>query len=252
MYKTPQPRNVFGSWDVEQVHAVVARSTFRSQNAKNTTCPRDFWMLKCRVVWQARGILHPGKKWAKREGYKCLTTTTTTLQFTQRYTTRITLHYATTTTATATRTTTTVRYTRLRYSYNYTTLHYTTLDYATLYHTTVHNTTVHYTNYTHYTTLHYTTLVTPHRNCNFHCNCNCNYATLITLHYNYNSTTLHHNYNYNYNCTTPHYIQQLWWGDRCNHCNHCNHSKKNTTPTTFRSMSGFALSSVIHNNQPLL
>ena len=27
---------------------------------------------------------------------------------------------------------------------------------------------------------------------------------------------------------------------------------KNTTPTTFRSISGFALPSVIHNNQPLL
>ena len=24
---------------------------------------------------------------------------------------------------------------------------------------------------------------------------------------------------YNYNCTTPHYIQQLWWGDHCNYCN---------------------------------
>ena len=31
MYKTPQLRTTFGSWDVEKVHAVVARSTFRSQ-----------------------------------------------------------------------------------------------------------------------------------------------------------------------------------------------------------------------------
>ena len=31
MYKTPQCRTTFGSWDVEKVHAVVARSTFRSQ-----------------------------------------------------------------------------------------------------------------------------------------------------------------------------------------------------------------------------
>jgi len=37
------------------------------------------------------------------------------------------------------------------------------------------------------------------------------------------TTTLHYNCDDNYNCTTPHYIQQLWWGD---HCNHCNHSKK--------------------------
>ena len=31
MYKTPQLRTTFGSWDVEQVHAVVARSRFPSQ-----------------------------------------------------------------------------------------------------------------------------------------------------------------------------------------------------------------------------
>jgi len=43
MYKTPQHRTAFGSCDtafgscdVEKVHAVVARSTFRSQNVKNT------------------------------------------------------------------------------------------------------------------------------------------------------------------------------------------------------------------------
>ena len=31
MYKAPHVRNTFGSWDVEKVHAVVARITFRSQ-----------------------------------------------------------------------------------------------------------------------------------------------------------------------------------------------------------------------------
>ena len=35
MYKTHQVRTTFGSCDVEKVHAVVARSTFRSQNVKN-------------------------------------------------------------------------------------------------------------------------------------------------------------------------------------------------------------------------
>ena len=34
MYKTHQIRTTFGSWDVEKVHAVVARSTFRSQNVQ--------------------------------------------------------------------------------------------------------------------------------------------------------------------------------------------------------------------------
>ena len=34
MYKTPHVRATFGGSDVEKVHAVVARSTFRSQNVK--------------------------------------------------------------------------------------------------------------------------------------------------------------------------------------------------------------------------
>ena len=37
-----QPRNTCRSSDVEKVHAVVARSTFRSQNAKNATCSDHF------------------------------------------------------------------------------------------------------------------------------------------------------------------------------------------------------------------
>ena len=36
MYKTPGVRTTFGSCDVEKVHAVVARSIFRSQNVQNT------------------------------------------------------------------------------------------------------------------------------------------------------------------------------------------------------------------------
>ena len=48
MYKTPQCRTTFGSWDVEKVHAVVARSTFPSQNVQNTTCSRHFWRFGCR------------------------------------------------------------------------------------------------------------------------------------------------------------------------------------------------------------
>ena len=49
MYKTPQPRTTFGSCDVEKVHAVVARSTFRSQNVKNTRGSEHFWRLRGRV-----------------------------------------------------------------------------------------------------------------------------------------------------------------------------------------------------------
>ena len=36
MDKALEERTTFGSWDVEKVHAVVARSTFWSQNVQNT------------------------------------------------------------------------------------------------------------------------------------------------------------------------------------------------------------------------
>ena len=49
MYKAPHVRTTFGSWDVEKVHAVVARSTFRSQNVQNTPCSVHFWRLRCRL-----------------------------------------------------------------------------------------------------------------------------------------------------------------------------------------------------------
>ena len=48
MYKTHQVHTTFGSWDVEKVHAVVARSTFRSQNVQNTRGSDHFWRLRCR------------------------------------------------------------------------------------------------------------------------------------------------------------------------------------------------------------
>ena len=34
--KAPHVRTTFGSWDVEKVDAVVAQSTFRSQNVEST------------------------------------------------------------------------------------------------------------------------------------------------------------------------------------------------------------------------
>ena len=42
MLKTPGVRTTFGICDVEKVHAVVARSTFRSQNVQNTSAPDLF------------------------------------------------------------------------------------------------------------------------------------------------------------------------------------------------------------------
>ena len=58
LYKTLQLRSTFRSCDVEKVHAVVARSTSRSQNVQRTTCSRHFWTLKRRFAWQAQGIVH--------------------------------------------------------------------------------------------------------------------------------------------------------------------------------------------------
>ena len=48
MCKTHHSRTTFGSWDVEKVHAIVARSTFPSQNAQSTPCSDHFWRFRCR------------------------------------------------------------------------------------------------------------------------------------------------------------------------------------------------------------
>ena len=58
MYKAPQCRTTFGGSDVEKVHAVVARSTFRSQNVTNTRGSDHFWRFRCRFAWHAQGIVH--------------------------------------------------------------------------------------------------------------------------------------------------------------------------------------------------
>ena len=49
--KSTGVRTTFGSYDVEKVHAVVARSTFRSQNVQNTPCTDHFWRFRCRFAW---------------------------------------------------------------------------------------------------------------------------------------------------------------------------------------------------------
>ena len=61
MYKTHQVRTTFGSWDVEKVHAVVARSTFPSQNVQNTPFSHHFWKLRCRKSARRCGAKHISK-----------------------------------------------------------------------------------------------------------------------------------------------------------------------------------------------
>ena len=45
----------------EQLHAVVARSTFPSQKVQNTTCSDHFWTLRCRKSARRCGAKHISK-----------------------------------------------------------------------------------------------------------------------------------------------------------------------------------------------
>ena len=140
MLKTPGVRTTFGSSDVEKVHAVVARSTFPSQNVQNTTCSRHFWRFGCRKSARRCGAKHISKsKCTKHHMFAPLLEVQMSLHYT-------TLHY---TTLHNTTTTTTQLHS--------TTLHYTELYSATLHYTKLHSTTLHYLPL-HFTTLHCTTL----------------------------------------------------------------------------------------------
>ena len=59
--KNWRSRTTFGSWDVEKVHAVVARSTFPSENVQNTPAPDHFWKLGCRKSARRCGAKHISK-----------------------------------------------------------------------------------------------------------------------------------------------------------------------------------------------
>ena len=61
MDKTLEERTTFGSCDVEKVHAVVARSTFWSQNVQNTPFSDHFWKLRCRKSARRCGAKHISK-----------------------------------------------------------------------------------------------------------------------------------------------------------------------------------------------
>ena len=235
-------RSTFGSCDVEKVHAVVARSTFRSQNVQNTPLSDQFWKLRCRKSARRCGAKHISKSkctkhttvrpllevqmskkctplWREAhfevkmyKAHHCRTTFGGSDVASLRFTTidYITLHYTPLHY-------TTLHYTPQHYNYNYnnattlhyTKLHYTTLNYTTLHHTTLHYTTFHYT-WLHYTTLHYTTLhYTTTTTAQLH-STTLHYATLhylplhlTTLHYiTLHYTRLHYHYNYT---TTLHY-----------------------------------------------
>ena len=66
MYKAHQRRTTFGSCDVEKVHSVVARSTFRSQNVHDTPASDHFWKLRCRKSARRCGAKHISKSKCKK------------------------------------------------------------------------------------------------------------------------------------------------------------------------------------------
>ena len=187
MYKTHHSRTTFGSWDVKKVHAVVARSTFRSQNVQSTPLSDHFSKLRCRK--SARRCGARCQKSARRCGAKHISKSKCTkhhmfapllevpmwkkctplwreahfevkmyktpgFQTTFGGSDVASLHY--TLHFTTLHYTTALHYTTLQL-HNYIPLHSTTLHYTKSHYTTQHSTTLHYITL-HYTALHYTTL----------------------------------------------------------------------------------------------
>ena len=223
MHKAPQVRTTFGSCDVEKVHAVVARSTFRSQNVQNTPCSDHFWKLRCRKSARRCGAKHISKlKCTKHYMFAPLLEVQMSKKCTPLWreahfevnmlkTPRVRTTFGGSDVvsrgrrkglctfskvsktcgfvAFSTTTTTTSHYTPIHYTTQQLQLqlhlHYIPLHYIPLHYTALNYTQLHYTTL-HYTTLHSTTL---------------HYTTPTTLHY----ITLHYTpQHYNYT-TTLHY-----------------------------------------------
>ena len=69
IYKAHQRRTTFGSWALEKVHGVLARSTSPSQNVQNTTCTDHFWKLRCRKSVRQCGAKHISKSNVSNTGF---------------------------------------------------------------------------------------------------------------------------------------------------------------------------------------
>ena len=69
MYKTPQLRTTFRSYNVEKVHAAVARSTFPTQNVKKLTVSEHFLKVRCWKIARRCGEKHICK--SKSTKYLC-------------------------------------------------------------------------------------------------------------------------------------------------------------------------------------
>ena len=225
----------------EKLHAVVARSTFWSQNVQNTPGPDHFWKLRCRKSARRCGAKHICKSkctnhtrfgpllevemskkctplW--REAHfevkvfqtHCVRTTFGRSELVSRGRRKGLCTFSKVSKtwgfciAFSTTTTTTPHYTPIHYATTTATpsLHSTTLHSTTLNYTQLHYITLHYLHSStlHYTTLHYTTL--PSTSLHY-----------ITLHYTplhsttlqLHSTTLHYTtlHYVTLHCTTFHY-----------------------------------------------
>ena len=169
MYKTHHGRSTFGSWDVKKVHAVVARSTFPSQNVQNTPGPDHFWKLWCRKSARRCGAKHISKsKCTKHQGFGPLLE----VQMSKKCTPLWREAHFEVKSAKNWRSRTTfgswdvkkVHYASLHYTTLQLQLHSVTLPDTNLHYTKLHYMTLHYTTF-HYTTLQYTTLHSTEWHC---------------------------------------------------------------------------------------
>ena len=175
MYKTHQRRTTFGSWDVEKVHAVVARSTFPSQNVQSTSVSDHFWVAmskKCPQLWREH-ISKPKHVSAGPLLEVAMSKKCTPLWHEAHFevkmlkTPGVRTTFGSSVVGRSTFRSQNVKNTRgsdhfWRFRCRFASLHYTTLHYTTLHSTTLHYTTLHYTpqhyNYNYTTTLHYAPL----------------------------------------------------------------------------------------------
>ena len=143
MYKTPGVRTTFGSWDVEKVHTVVARSTFRNQHVQNTRGSDHFWKLRCRKSARRCGAKHISKsKCTKHQGFGPLLEVAMSKKCTPLWREA---HFQV------------KMYKTLGVRTTFAASDVASLNYTTLHSTTLHYTPQHY-NYNYTTTLHYTPL----------------------------------------------------------------------------------------------
>ena len=178
MYKTHQVRTTFGSCDVEKVHAVVARSTFPSQNVQNTPGSDHFWKLRCWKSARRCGAKHTSKS-------KCTKHTMLGPLLKVQMSKKCTPLWRE------------AHFQVKMYKTHQVRTTFGGSDVASLRFASLHYTTLHYTTL-HSTTLHYITLHSTTPQLQLH-----NYTT--TQLHNYTATQLH---NYTaLHCTTLHYTQ---------------------------------------------